>query len=97
MVLGAGIASVLVDALILAALQASVDATSRGRVAGLWVLMIGLQPVGVLEVAFLAQIAGARFAQELNGAMVAIFGMVLLATSVGRRLKDVETMEQPVV
>jgi hypothetical protein len=97
LVLGAGIASVLVDALILAALQASVDAASRGRAAGLWVLMIGLQPVGVLEVAFVAQIAGARFAQGLNGAMVAAFGMILLATSIGRRLKAIGTIGQPVV
>lgn len=96
LVIGAGIASVLVDALILAALQTSVDAGSRGRVAGLWVLIIGLQPIGVLEVGFLAQIAGARFAQGLNGAMVAAFGILLLATSVGRRLKDIVTIEQAV-
>jgi MFS family permease len=97
LVLGAGIAGVLVDALVLAALQASVDAGSRGRVAGLWVLMIGLQPIGVLEVGFVAQIAGARFAQGLNGAMVAAFGILLLATSVGRRLKDIVTIAKPVV
>ena len=96
LVLGAGIASVLVDALVLPALQGSVDAASRGRAAGLWVLMIGFQPIGVLEVAFVAQIAGARFAQGLNGALVAAFGIVLLATSVGRRLKGIETIGQPV-
>jgi MFS family permease len=96
LVLGAGIASVLVDALVLAALQASVDAESRGRAAGLWVLMIGLQPIGVLEVGFVAQIAGARFSQGLNGAMVLAFGIVLLATSVGRRLKNIGTIGQPV-
>lgn len=95
LVLGAGIASVLVDALVLAALQASVDAASRGRAAGLWVLMIGLQPIGVLEVGLVAQVAGARFAQGLNGAMVAAFGIVLLGTSVGRRLKDIVTIGQP--
>jgi hypothetical protein len=96
LVLGAGIASVLVDALVLAALQASVGAESRGRAAGLWVLMIGLQPIGVLEVGFVAQIAGPRFSQGLNGAIVLAFGVVLLATSVGRRLKDVGTIGQPV-
>lgn len=96
LVLGAGIASVLVDALVLPALQGSVDAASRGRAAGLWVLMIGFQPIGVLEVGFVAQIAGARFAQGLNGVLVAAFGIVLLATSVGRRLKGIETIGQPV-
>jgi MFS family permease len=96
LVLGAGIASVLVDALVLSALQASVDPESRGRAAGLWVLMIGLQPIGVLEVGFVAQIAGARFSQGLNGAIVLAFGVVLLATSVGRRLKEIETIRQPV-
>ena len=95
LVLGVGIASVLVDALVLTALQASVGAASRGRAAGLWVLMIGFQPIGVLEVGFVAQIAGARFAQGLNGAMVAVFGILLLATAVGRRLKDIGTVGQP--
>ena len=96
LVLGAGVASVLVDALVLSALQASVNPESRGRAAGLWVLMIGLQPIGVLEVGFVAQIAGARFSQGLNGAIVVAFGVVLLATSVGRRLKDIGTAGQRV-
>lgn len=97
LVLCAGVASVLVDALVLAAIQASVDAASRGRAAGLWVLMIGLQPVGVLEVGFLAQVAGARSAQLLNGALVTAFGVLLLATAVGRRLRDIETTGQRAV
>lgn len=97
LVVAAGVASVLVDALVLAALQASVDAASRGRAAGLWVLMIGLQPIGVLEVGFVAQVAGARFAQGLNGALVVAFGVLLLATSVGKRLQDIVTIGQAAV
>jgi MFS family permease len=91
LVLGAGIASVLVDALVLASLQASVEAASRGRAAGLWVLMIGFQPIGVLEVGLVAQLGGARLAQGLNGALVIAFGILLLATALGRRLQGVQT------
>ena len=91
-VLGAGIASVVVDALILTALQAAVEADSRGRVAGLWVVIVGLQPIGVLEVGLVAQVAGARFAQVLNGLIVAVFGLVLLGTALGRRIRDIDTI-----
>lgn len=96
LVMGAGIASVLVDALVLASLQASVEAASRGRAAGLWVLMIGFQPIGVLEVGLVAQVAGARFAQGLNAALVIAFGLLLLATALGRRLQNVETQSNAV-
>ena len=87
-----GIASVVVDALVLTALQAGVDAGSRGRVAGLWVLIIGLQPLGVLEVGTLAQFAGARFAQLFNGVIVVAFGLLLVGTTLGRRIRDIEAV-----
>jgi hypothetical protein len=45
----------------------------------------------VLEVGLLAQVAGARFAQELNGGLVIAFGLLLLATSLGKRLRSVGT------
>jgi MFS family permease len=93
-VLGVGIASVVVDALVLTALQAGVEAGSRGRVAGLWVVIVGLQPIGVLEVGLVAQVAGARFAQVLNGLIVAAFGLLLLGTALGRRIRDIETVSQ---
>jgi MFS family permease len=90
-VLGVGVASVMVDALVLTALQAGVDAGSRGRVAGLWVVIVGLQPIGVLEIGLVAQIAGARFAQGLNGVIVVAFGLLLLLTGLGRRIREIET------
>lgn len=93
-VLGVGIASVVVDALLLTALQAGVEAGSRGCVAGLWVVIVGLQPIGVLEVGLVAQVAGARFAQVLNGMIVAAFGLLLLGTALGRRIRDIETVSQ---
>jgi hypothetical protein len=93
-VFGAGIASVVVDALVLTALQAGVEPGSRGRVAGLWVLIVGLQPIGVLEVGLVAQFAGARFAQLLNGLIVTTFGLLLLGTALGRRLRDIEAVSQ---
>jgi MFS family permease len=93
-VVGAGIASVVVDALVLTALQAAVEVGSRGRAAGLWVLIVGLQPIGVLEVGLVAQFAGARFAQELNGLIVTAFGLLLLGTTLGRRIRQIETIGQ---
>ena len=92
LVVAAGAAGVLVDALVLATLQASVDSQSRGRAAGLWVLMIGFQPVGVLEVALVAEVTGARVAQGLNGALVVVFGVLLLTTAVGARLRNIESV-----
>lgn len=94
-VLGVGVASVVVDALVLTALQAGVDAGSRGRVAGLWVVIVGLQPIGVLEVGLVAQIAGARFAQVLNGLIVVALGLLLVGTALGRRIRDIETRAAP--
>jgi MFS family permease len=90
-ILGAGLASVVVDALVLTALQASVEPGSRGRVAGLWVVIVGLQPIGALEVGLVAQVAGARFALGLNGVIVAAFGLLLLRSALGRRISGIET------
>jgi hypothetical protein len=90
-IVGAGLASVVVDALVLTALQGSVESGSRGRVAGLWVVIIGLQPIGALEVGLVAQVAGARFALGLNGVIVAAFGLVLLRSALGRRILGIET------
>jgi hypothetical protein len=90
-IFGAGIASVVVDALVLTALQASVEAGSRGRVAGLWVVVVGLQPIGALEVGLVAQIWGARFALVLNGLIVAAFGLLLVGSTLGRRIRGIET------
>lgn len=85
-----GVAGVLIDVLVLAAVQTAVGATSRGRAAGLWVLMVGLQPIGVLEIGILAQVTGPRLAQALNGLIVAALGLLLLFTAIGRRLRNVQ-------
>jgi hypothetical protein len=75
---GAGAASAVVDVGEQTAMQASVDPSVRGRAAGLWVLAVGLGPLGVLEVGVLAQAVGARAAQAINGAVVAVFGLLLV-------------------
>ena len=90
-----GITSLVVDALVLTAVQAGVHAAARGRAAGLWVLMIGLQPIGVLEVGLVAQLAGARWAQSINGFIVIVFGLAMLLTAFGRRIRDMETVSSP--
>jgi MFS family permease len=74
----AGAASAVVDVGEQTAMQASVDPSVRGRAAGLWVLAVGLGPLGVLEVGILAQAVGARAAQAINGAVVAVFGLLLV-------------------
>ncbi|HYM67018.1 MAG TPA: MFS transporter [Patescibacteria group bacterium] len=91
LVVVAGTAGTVVDALVLTAVQASVESTSRGRAAGLWVLMIGFQPLGLIEVGLVAQLAGARFAQGINGFVVAAIGLLLFATVLGRRIREIET------
>ena len=65
-------------------MQASVEASVRGRAAGLWVLAVGLGPLGVLEVGILAQVVGARAAQAINGAVVVLFGLLLVMALIRR-------------
>jgi hypothetical protein len=86
-----GVASVVVDSLEQTALQAGVSATARGRASGLWVLTVGLGPVGVLEVGFVAQVLGARLAQAANGVIVVAFGLILLG-KFGHYLRSIATV-----
>jgi MFS family permease len=81
---GAGAAAAIVDVGEQTAMQASVDASVRGRAAGLWVLAVGLGPLGVLEVGILAQAVGARAAQAINGAVVVLFGVLLVVALIRR-------------
>lgn len=81
---GAGAAAAIVDVGEQTAMQASVEASVRGRAAGLWVLAVGLGPLGVLEVGILAQVVGARAAQAINGAVVVLFGLLLVMALIRR-------------
>jgi MFS family permease len=81
---GAGAASAIVDVGEQTAMQASVDASVRGRAAGLWVLAVGLGPLGVLEVGVLAQAVGARATEAINGGVVALFGLLLVVALIQR-------------
>jgi hypothetical protein len=90
----AGVAGVVVDVLEQTALQAGVSAASRGRATGLWVLTVGVGPLGVLEVGVVAQLLGARLAQASNGLLVAIFGLLLLG-KLGRRVRSIATASPP--
>jgi hypothetical protein len=86
-----GVAGVTVDVLEQTALQAGVGSTSRGRAAGLWVLTLGLGPIGVVEVGFLAQLLGARVAQASDGLIVVAFGLLLLG-KLGQRVRSIATV-----
>lgn len=85
----AGVSGVVVDALEQTALQAGVAHGLRGRVTGLWVLALGFGPIGVLEIGAIAQLSGARVAQGLDGALVALFGLALLSGGIGRRISQI--------
>jgi MFS family permease len=81
---GAGAAAAIVDVGEQTTMQGSVDASVRGRAAGLWVLAVGLGPIGVLEVGGLAQAFGARTAQAVNGGVVTLFGLLLVVALLRR-------------
>jgi MFS family permease len=81
---GAGAAAAVVDVAEQTAMQASVDASVRGRAAGLWVLAVGLGPLGVLEVGGLAQAVGARATEAINGGVVVLFGLLLVVALIRR-------------
>jgi hypothetical protein len=84
---GAGAGAAIVDVAEQTAMQASVDASVRGRAAGLWVLAVGLGPIGVLEVGGLAQAVGARATEAINGGVVALFGLLLVMALIRRAAK----------
>lgn len=81
---GAGAAAAILDVAEQTGIQASVDPGVRGRAAGLWVLAVGLGPLGVLEVGGLAEVVGPRATEAVNGGVVALFGLLLVATLIRR-------------
>ncbi|MGH3398187.1 MAG: MFS transporter [Streptosporangiaceae bacterium] len=81
---GAGAAAGILDVAEQTGIQASVDPSVRGRAAGLWVLAVGLGPLGVLEVGALAQAVGARATEAVNGGVVAVFGLLLVVILIRR-------------
>lgn len=86
----AGLAGVLVDSLEQAALAAAAPAGERGRAEGLWVVALGLGPIGIAEISLLAQVSGPRVAQALNGSVVALFGLALVTGIYGRHLSSLD-------
>jgi MFS family permease len=81
---GAGAAAGILDVAEQTAIQASARTSDRGRAAGLWVLAVGLGPLGILEVGGLAQAVGARATEVINGGVVAAFGLAMLAALIRR-------------
>src|ERR1700691_660466 len=54
------------------------------RAIGWIAVAVGLGPLGVLEVGILAQAVGARAAQAINGAVVVLFGLLLVMALIRR-------------
>jgi MFS family permease len=92
-----GIAGVLVDSLAQAAMAAAAPAAERGRAEGLWVLALGLGPIGILEISLFAQVAGPRLAQAVNGTVVLLFGLLLVVGLYGKGLALVDSVAPEVV
>ncbi|MDA1096805.1 MAG: MFS transporter [Chloroflexi bacterium] len=76
-----GIAAGAFDALQQTALQLAVEADQRGRSMGVWVVSLGIGPLGHLEVGAFAQAAGASAAILLNGSVLALVGLVIAFAS----------------
>lgn len=93
----AGAAGAFVDVLEQTAIQAAAGRHARGRAAGLWVISLGFGPVGVLEIGVLAEFWGARAAQAVNGGLMLVFGMLLVTSAVGRRLRPLQSDDSGVL
>lgn len=65
-----GIAASLFDALQQVLLQLNVGDTQRGRAMGIWVLGVGVGPLGHLEVGILAELLGAPSSLLINGTLL---------------------------
>ena len=68
-----GIAASIFDALQQVLLQLNVGDTQRGRAMGIWVLGVGVGPLGHLEVGILAEFWGATSALLINGTLLLVF------------------------
>ena len=68
-----GIAASIFDALQQVLLQLNVGNTQRGRAMGIWVLGVGVGPLGHLEVGILAEFWGATSALLINGTLLLVF------------------------
>ncbi len=80
-----GVAGGVIDILEQGGLQAAVPAEARARATSLWVLTVGLGPIGVLLAGALADAFGARATQAGYGVVVGSVGIaVLAARALGR-------------
>jgi len=83
---GIGAIGAAVDAVGQAQLQHAVPEAERGSAMGLWMFCLGLGLAGLLETGAIGGLAGAPFAQGLNGAI-----MIVLALLVGGALPAIAT------
>ena len=73
-----GIAAAIFDALQQVLLQLNVDDKQRGMAMGIWVLGVGVGPLGHLEVGILAEYLGAPSALAINGSLLLVFFLFAL-------------------
>jgi MFS family permease len=82
-----GAAGAAVDSLVQVLLQRVVHEQARGRAVGVWVVSIGLAPVGAIELGYIATKVGPQPAQLLNGAILTVVGFGLAFASPLRQLQ----------
>jgi hypothetical protein len=84
----AGLAGGVIDILEQGGLQDAVPERVRARATALWVLTVGLGPIGVLLAGIVAESVGPRAAQGAFGVVVAGIGLVVVAAAATRRWRS---------
>ncbi len=86
LLLGVGLASSSYMAVNTTLLQINVEEGMRGRVMSMYIMTIGLFPLGVLPAGAIAQSTGVAFPITVGGAIIILFTLLLAACSPGIRL-----------
>jgi ENTS family enterobactin (siderophore) exporter len=78
----AGLAGGIVDSLEQSAFQMSVGEHERGSATGIWVLTLGLGPIGIAALTGAAEVVDPRLTLAISGLALAAFGLLFWGTSV---------------
>jgi len=76
-----GAASNAVDALMQTLLQTALGDQRRGTGMGIWYVCLGFGPIGHIELAVLADVAGPQRAQAANGVLLTLVGLLAIGAA----------------
>lgn len=77
MLVGVGVASTIYSAVNNTLLLLNVDDSMRGRVMGIYMINVGLIPLGILPISAIGEAAGVQWSIGIGGAIVVLFTMVM--------------------